>query len=93
MLEALPEAKAMIADRGCYSDWFRAALAARGAEPCILPTKNRKTPLNYDKALYRQRHKIEDLFDRRVATRDDRCAHAFFSAICIAATVASYLNQ
>jgi hypothetical protein len=28
-----------------------------------------------------------------VATRYDRCAHTFFSAICIAAAVAFYLNQ
>jgi hypothetical protein len=26
---------------------------------------------------------------RRIGTRYDRCAHAFFSAICITATVAS----
>jgi hypothetical protein len=30
---------------------------------------------------------------RRIATRYDRCAHTFFSAICIAATLAFYLNQ
>lgn len=98
MLKALPKAKAMIADRGYDSDWFRAALAARGTEPCIPPTRSRRKPLEYDKALYRQRHKIENLFAklkdwRRIATRYDRCAHAFFSAICIAAAVAFYLNQ
>lgn len=76
MLDALPEAKAMIADRGYDSDWFRAALAARGTEPCIPPTKSRKKPLDYDNALYRQRHKIENLFAklkdwRRIATRYD----------------------
>jgi transposase len=98
MLKALPEAKALIADRGYDSDWFREALAARGTKPCIPPTKSRKKPLEYDKALYRHRHKIENLFAklkdwRRIATRYDRCAHAFFSAICIAAAVAFYLNQ
>jgi transposase len=98
MLEALPPASAMIADRGYDSDWFRQALAARGTQPCIPPTKSRKTPLDYDKTLYRQRHRIENLFAklkdwRRIATRYDRCAHAFFSAICIAAAVAFYLNQ
>jgi hypothetical protein len=40
----------------------------------------------------RQRHKVENMFAkpkdrRRIATRYDRCAHTFFSAICIAATV------
>jgi transposase len=98
MLDVLPEAKAMIADRGYDSNWFRTALKERGTEPCIPPTKSRKTPLDYDKTLYRQRHKIENLFARlkdwrRITTRYDRCAHAFFSAICIAAAVAFYLNQ
>jgi transposase len=30
---------------------------------------------------------------RRVAMRYDRCAHTFFSAICIAAAVAFYLKE
>ncbi len=30
---------------------------------------------------------------RRIAMRYDRCAHTFFSAICIASTVIFYLNQ
>jgi len=44
------------------------------------------------KTLYKQRHKVENMFGRlkdwrRVATRYDRCARTFFSAICIAAIV------
>jgi putative transposase len=98
MFDALPKAKALIADRGYDSNWFREALKQRGTAPCIPPTKSRKTPLAYDKALYRTRHKVENLFAklkdwRRIATRYDRCAHTFFSAICIAAAVAFYLNQ
>ncbi|PAQ01174.1 transposase [Mesorhizobium sp.] len=55
-------------------------------------SRSRKVPYPYDRALYRQRHKVENLFAklrdrRRIATRYDRCAHTFFSAICIAATV------
>ena len=98
ILEVLPPAKALLADRGYDSNWFRAALGKRGCEPCIPSTKSRKIPLPYDKALYKQRHKIENMFARlkdwrRIATRYDRCAHTFFSAICIAATLAFYLNQ
>ena len=97
-IRALPKAKTLIADKGYNSDAFRAALKARGTEPRIPPTRSRKNPLNYDKTLYRQRHKIENLFAklkdwRRIATRYNRCAHTFFSAICIAAAVAFYLNQ
>ena len=98
LLESLPPASTLIADRGYDSNWFRDALETRGVSPCIPPTRSRKTPLDYDKTLYRQRHKIENLFAklkdwRRIATRYDRCAHTFFSAICIAAAVAFYLNQ
>ena len=98
LLESLPPASTLIADRGYDSNWFRDALEARGVSPCIPPTRSRKAPLDYDKTLYRQRHKIENLFARlkdwrRIATRYDRCAHTFFSAICLAAAVAFYLNQ
>ena len=98
LLGALPPASALIADKGYDSDGFREALKARGTVPCIPPTRSRKTPLESDRALCRQRHKIWNLFAklkdwRRISTRYDRCAHTFFSAICIAAAVAFYLNQ
>lgn len=69
-----------------------------GIQPCIPPTKSRSTPLPYCKTLYRQRHKVENMFAklkdwRRIATRYDRCTIAFFSAICIAAAFIFYLNQ
>ncbi|PWC58395.1 transposase [Azospirillum sp. TSH7] len=97
LLDILPAGAMLIADRGYDSNWFRMALAERNIEPCIPPTRSRKVPLNYDKGLYRQRHKVENMFAklkdwRRIATRYDRCAHTFFSAICIAAAVAFYLN-
>jgi putative transposase len=90
LLDHLPKARELLADRGYDSDWFRQALIARGITPCIPPRKNRKVQLDYDKTLYKQRHKVECMFGklkdwRRVATRYDRCAHTFFSAICIAA--------
>jgi len=57
---------------------------------------NRKVQHTYDKQLYRQRHKIENLFARlkdwrRIATRYDRCAHTLMSAITIAATFCFWL--
>ena len=96
MIEALPPAKAMLGDRGYDADWFRNALTARGITPCIPSRTNRKVPIPHDKMLYRQRHKIENMFGklkdwRRIQTRYDRCAHTFFSAIAIAATVIFWL--
>ena len=97
VLEALPAGTTLIEDRGYDSNWFREALVEKDIEPCIPPTRNRKAPIAYDRTLYRQRHKVENMFAklkdwRRIATRYDRCAHTFFSAICIAAAVAFYLN-
>ncbi len=48
-------------------------------------------PIIYDADLYKQRNCIERMLGRlkdrrRIATRYDRCAHTFMSAICIAAT-------
>ena len=96
MLHALPPARELLADRGYDSNRFRAALIERDIVPCIPSTKSRNVALPYDKELYRQRHRIENMFGRlkdwrRIATRYDRCAHAFFSAICIAATVTYWL--
>jgi transposase len=98
MLDALPPAKTLLGDRGYDAGWFRNALAARGIAPCIPSKTNRKISIDHDRALYRLRHKIENMFGklkdwRRIHTRYDRCAHTFFSAICIAATVIFWINQ
>ena len=98
MVDALPKAKELLGDKGYDANWFRQALLERGITPCIPPKSNRKTQIDFDRTLYRSRHKIENMFGklkdwRRIHTRYDRCAHTFFSAICIAATVIFYLNQ
>ena len=96
MIDALPPAKQLLGDKGYDADWFRQALAARGITPCIPSKSNRKEKIEYDRVLYRQRHKIENMFGRlkdwrRIHTRYDRCAHTFMSAICIAATIIFWL--
>jgi transposase len=96
MIEALPKAKVLLGDKGYDADWFRQALIERGTQPCIPSKTNRKVQIDYDKTLYRQRHKIENMFGRlkdwrRIHTRYDRCAHTFMSAICIAAAVIFWL--
>ena len=81
MLDALPKAKSLTGDRGYDSDWFRNALIEKGIEPCIPPKKNRKIQHDYDQALYKKRHKIENSFgwlkDWRRMQRVMRCAHIF----------------
>ena len=97
MLADLPRAKVMLGDRGYDADWFREALAQRGIAACIPSKINRKQPIPHDQALYRQRHRIENMFGRlkdwrRIHTRYDRCAHTFMAAIVIAATVIFWLG-
>lgn len=94
---ALPSSKTLIGDKGYDSDEFRNALKAKGITPCIPPRKGRNFPAGYNKTIYKQRHKVENMFGRlkdwrRVATRYDRCADTFFAAITIAATVIFWLN-
>ena len=96
MLPVLPKARELLGDKGYDADWFRAALLERGITACIPSKSNRKVHIAHDRELYRQRHKIENMFGRlkdwrRIHTRYDRCAHTFFSAICIAATVIFWL--
>ena len=98
LLPDLPAATEMLGDKGYDSDAYRAALIERGITPCIPPRAKRKHPATYCKTLYKQRHKVENMFAklknwRRIAMRFDRCAHAFLSAIQIAAIVIFWINQ
>jgi len=96
MIDTFPKANVLLGDRGYDADWFRNALVERGITPCIPSKTNRKIAIPHDRALYRQRHRVENMFGkikdwRRVHTRYDRCAHTFMSTICIAATVIFWL--
>ena len=77
--QALPlidgmEAAHLLADKGYDSDAIVAAALARGINPVIPPRSNRKAARDYDKALYKLRHLVENAFRhlkewRGVATR------------------------
>jgi transposase len=86
LLSTLPPAKALLADRGYDANRLREALVDRNHEVCIPAKSNRKIQIPHDKALYRKRHKIENMLGklkdwRRIHTRYDRCAHTFMSAM------------
>lgn len=96
LLKGLPKAKTLIADRGYDSNKIRKMLDEQEITPCIPPKKNRKETIVYCKTTYKTRHKVENLFAklkdwRRIATRYDRCAHTFRSAIYLAATIIFWL--
>lgn len=59
MLDSFPPAKAVLRPRRRL---VRNALAERGIKPCIPSKTNRKIPIPHDRALYRQRHTIENIF-------------------------------
>lgn len=90
LLDALPHSKVLLADRGYDANWFRDALREKGIEPCIPPKKNRKAKIEYDETLYKQRHKVENMFAklkdwRKIATRYedyDRLEWALTGHLC-----------
>lgn len=96
LLDDLPKAQWLLADRGYDADWFRDALEQKGIKPCIPGRKSRSLPVKYDKRRYKRRNRIEIMFGRlkdwrRVATRYDRCPIVFCSALALAATVLFWL--
>ena len=82
----------LLADKAYDAMSFRNLLAERGAEAVIPCNPTRKIPIPYDAVAYRQRNLIERMFGRikdfrRIATRYDKLARNFLSAVLIAAIV------
>ena len=64
LLDDLPKAQWLLADRGYDADWYRDALQAKGITPCIPGRKSRIMPIKYDKRRYKSRSRIEIMFGR-----------------------------
>jgi transposase len=64
ILDQLPPARFLLADRAYSSAAFRQALTDRGVTPCIPPHAKHRVQHHYDPILYKQRHRIENLFAR-----------------------------
>jgi transposase len=67
-------------------------LQSQGKTAVIPPKRNRITPREYDKDLYKARHLIENFFAklkqyRAIATRYDKRAANFLGAIYLATSV------
>ena len=96
LMNSLPEADWLLADRGYDADWFRETLVDRGTTPCIPGRKSRKKTVKYDKRRYKRRNCIERMFGRlkdwrRISTRYDRSTTVFLSAIALAPAVIFWL--
>src|SRR5271163_4505212 len=97
ILALAPDMSAVIADRAYDGDDFRAQITERGAKP-VIPNKSNRVRLHrFDKRAYKGRNVIERCFCRlkdfrRIATRYDKLARNFLSAVQLAALVAYWLN-
>lgn len=85
-------AEIVMADTAYDADYFRQAIADKGAVAVIPnnPSRTKKHPL--DKHLYAQRHLVECCFSklkqfRRVATRFEKTARNYLAVVTLAATV------
>jgi putative transposase len=79
-------------DKAYDSNAIRAKLAAKGIEPVIPPKANRRDVMRYDKEQYKQRNKVERLFNkikqfRRVATRYEKLTATFLGFVILALIV------
>jgi len=83
-------------DKGYDANTLRKRLRATGT-PTVIPGRcNRKKPIRHDKIRYRSRWRIEAAFCRlkdfrRIATRYDKLARNFLSAVALATLIAFWV--
>lgn len=90
LLDKSPAPARLPADKGDDANSLRDRLAATDTKAVIPSTRSRKVPIPYDEEAYRDRNRIERAFCRlkdwrRIATRYDKLAINFASAVAIAA--------
>ena len=86
---ARKEVKGVGADRAYDSDAIRARIVQAHKEAVIPPRANRLNPPDYDRQKYKQRNRVERLFNRlkhfrAVATRYDKLAAMFLGGVLAA---------
>ena len=92
LLDIRCPSRRLLADLAYDARSLRDWLAARGTEAVIPPNPTRKHPHAYDPDAYRGRNLIERMFCRlkdfrRIATRYDKRADIFLSAVCLASAL------
>lgn len=96
LVAAAPPSQSLAADAAYDSDALRSFLIKRGTTPVIPNNPTRKRLHPFDRQAYRRRNIIERAFCRlkdfrRVATRYDKLAVTYESAICLAAIIIWWL--
>lgn len=91
LIDGLPPAKALVADRGYDAQAVIDLVRDRGGCAHIPTQKDRKVQRSIDPAIYRQRNQVERFFCklkhfRRIATRFDKLARNFLAAVLLAST-------
>nr|WP_245484568.1 IS5 family transposase [Rhizobium leguminosarum] len=91
-LLAIPVGKprSFLADKGYDGDAVREVLLIHGIRPVIPPKANRKNPPSCDFEIYKDRNRIERMFNRlkqfrRIATRYDKTRTSFEAFLSLAA--------
>jgi transposase len=93
LAEAPGRIRRLTGDKGYDADWLRADLRGNGITPIIPGKRGRKRHIRHDKRRYRERWRIEATFNRlkdfrRIATRYDKLARNYASAVALAAVIA-----
>lgn len=96
LMDAAGPVHCLIADKGYDANALRKRLKAEGATAVIPGRSNRNKPIRYDEARYRGRWRIEAAFCRlkdfrRIATRYDKLARNFLSAVALATLIAFWV--
>ena len=92
LLDKLSAPTRLLADRSYDANSLRARLTASKTEAVIPSTRFRKVPIPHDETAYSGRNMLERVFCRlkdwrRIATRYDKLAINFASAVAIAAVI------
>jgi len=88
LIEGLP-AQNVLADKAYDANRLFERIIDQGGDPVIPPKRNRRRQHAYDKALYKERNRVERFFSRikqcrRIATRYDKLAETFMGFVKLA---------
>ena len=88
LIEGLP-AQNVLADKAYDADRLYLKIIEQGGDPVVPPRRHRKRQHAYDKALYKERNRVERFFSRikhcrRIATRYDKLAETFMGFVVLA---------
>ena len=97
LLDDIAPPQRLLADKAYDADHLRKPLEALGTQVVIPSSGTRRYPYPLDRIAYRRRNMIKRMFCRmkdwrRIATRYDRLARNFLSAVAIVATVCFWLT-